>query len=68
MAIIVNLTHGSSASGVGIRLLPLLLCSPFASALSGFVVIRLKIPPLYLIFVGGALQLIGIGLMSLIPE
>ncbi|KAA8905057.1 major facilitator superfamily transporter [Sphaerosporella brunnea] len=74
MAAIVNLpqrfqaVNGTSASGAGVRLLPLLLCSPFASALSGFVITRLKVPPLYLIFTGGALQLIGIGLMSSIPE
>ncbi|KAF8243727.1 MFS general substrate transporter [Wilcoxina mikolae CBS 423.85] len=58
----------NETSASGFRLLPLLLCSPLASGLSGFAVTMLKIPPLHLIFAGGALQLVGIGLMSSIPE
>lgn len=70
MAMIVNLPQrfqavdGLSPTAAGLRLLPLLLCSPFASGLSGVLVTKFKIPPFYIILFGSVLQLIGIGLSS----
>ncbi|PMD16224.1 major facilitator superfamily transporter [Hyaloscypha hepaticicola] len=56
--------NSTSAIGAGIRLLPLLLLSPIASATSGFLITTLRIPPLYILILGGSLQTIGVGLFS----
>ncbi|KAL8732425.1 MAG: hypothetical protein Q9181_003971 [Wetmoreana brouardii] len=74
MAVIVNLPQrfqavdGVSPTAAGTRLLPLLLCSPFASGLSGFLVTKVKVPPAYLVIIGSALQLLGVGLTSSLPS
>ncbi|KAL8667019.1 MAG: hypothetical protein Q9202_000941 [Teloschistes flavicans] len=73
-AVIVNLpqrfqaVNGLSPTAAGIRLLPLLLCSPFASGLSGLLVTKAKVPPAYLLILGSALQLLGVGLTSSLPS
>jgi len=70
MAAIINIpqrlqtVNSTTAVGAGIRLLPLLLLSPVASSLSGVLISKLKVPPLYLLIVGGSLQTIGVGLFS----
>ncbi|KND91015.1 putative MFS-type transporter [Tolypocladium ophioglossoides CBS 100239] len=70
MAAIINIpqrlqtVNSTSAIGAGIRLLPLLLLSPVATSLSGLLISKLKVPPLYLLIVGGSLQAIGVGLFS----
>lgn len=56
--------NSTSAIGAGIRLLPLLLLSPIASAASGFLITTLRMPPLYTLILGGSLQTIGVGLFS----
>jgi hypothetical protein len=58
--------NGSSPTRAGISLLPLLLMTPFASGLSGYLVSnqKLRVPPLYLVALGSCLQLIGVGLDS----
>jgi hypothetical protein len=58
--------NGVSASRAGISLMPLLLMTPFASALSGLLVSnrKFRVPPLYLVLLGSSLQLIGVGLDS----
>jgi hypothetical protein len=58
--------NGSTPTGAGISLLPLLLMTPFASGLSGYLVSnqKLRVPPLYLVLFGSCLQLIGVGLDS----
>lgn len=53
-----------SAIDAGIRMLPLLLLTPVASALSGLMVARLRVPPLFVLLFGAALQCIGVGLFS----
>ncbi|TLD25534.1 hypothetical protein PspLS_05725 [Pyricularia sp. CBS 133598] len=53
-----------SAIDAGIRMLPLLLLTPVASALSGLMVARLRVPPLFVLLLGAALQCIGVGLFS----
>ncbi|ROW13285.1 hypothetical protein VPNG_05429 [Cytospora leucostoma] len=70
MAALINIpqrlqtVNSTTAIGAGIRLLPLLLLSPVASASSGALVTRLRVPPLYLLIIGGCLQAVGIGLFS----
>lgn len=59
-----QIVNSTSAIGAGIRLLPLLLLSPIASATSGLLITRLKIAPLYILILGGSLQTIGVGLFS----
>ncbi|RMZ75534.1 hypothetical protein DV738_g5436, partial [Chaetothyriales sp. CBS 135597] len=74
MVIIVNLpqrfqaVNNFSPFRAGIYLLPLLLSSPFASGLCGYLVSKLKIPPFYLIISGAALQLLGICLLGSLDE
>lgn len=57
----VNMT---TATGAGIRMFTLLLLSPVATAFAGVLVSKLRVPPLYILFLGGCLQTIGIGLFS----
>ena len=57
----VNMT---TATGAGIRMFPLLLLSPVATIFAGFMVSKLRVPPLYILFLGGSLQTIGVGLFS----
>ncbi|KAI0097180.1 major facilitator superfamily transporter [Nemania sp. FL0031] len=70
MAAIINIpqrlqtVNSTTAIGAGIRLLPLLLLSPVASALSGLFISKMGVPPLYLLIIGGSLQTIGVGLFS----
>ncbi|KAK8080260.1 major facilitator superfamily domain-containing protein [Apiospora hydei] len=51
----------------GVRLLPLLLASPVATAVAGQLVTKLKVPPFYLTMFAASLQMLGIGLCSSIP-
>jgi len=74
MAAIINIpqrlqtVNSMTAVDAGIRLLPLLLLSPVASSLSGLLISKLKVPPLYLLILGGSLQTIGVGLYSSIDS
>ncbi|KAJ4312717.1 hypothetical protein N0V84_009779 [Fusarium piperis] len=54
--------YGVSPVQGGLTLLPLLLTSPLATALSGFLTGNAKVPPFYLVLVASVLQVIGIGL------
>jgi hypothetical protein len=58
--------NGTTAQRAGISLLPLLLMTPLASGLSGYLASnqKLRLPPLYLVLLGSCLQLIGVGLDS----
>lgn len=73
VAIVVNIpqraqaVYGFSPIRAGLALLPLLLMSPFATALSGYVTSNLKVPPLYLIIIGAVLQVLGMGLTCSLP-
>ncbi|KAK3390170.1 major facilitator superfamily transporter [Podospora didyma] len=70
MAAIINIpqrlqtVNGTTAGEAGLRLLPLVLCSPFATVVAGFLVSKLRVPPLYVLLVGGILQTVGVGLFS----
>ena len=55
--------NAASPTRAGLLLLPLLLLSPFASGLSGYLGTNFKVPPVYLVIVGSFLQLLGVGLM-----
>ena len=56
--------HGDSALQAGIRLLPFTILTPCGSMLAASLTGKAKMPPIYLQFVGAALQVIGVALMS----
>ncbi|KAF2464555.1 MFS multidrug transporter-like protein [Lindgomyces ingoldianus] len=60
--------NGLSSLDAGIRLLPFAIASPFGSALSPAICKKCKVPPVYLCFVGSALQIIGFALLSTLPD
>lgn len=51
-----------SPVGAGWRMLPLMLSIAVAAGVAGYIIQRLKIPPLYLFLVAGVLQTIGLAL------
>ncbi|KAK8060029.1 MFS multidrug transporter [Apiospora saccharicola] len=73
MSVLINLPQriqavdGISPFDAGVRLLPLLLASPVATATAGQLVTKLKVPPYYLTVFAATLQMLGIGLCSSIP-
>ncbi|TVY27456.1 Efflux pump [Lachnellula hyalina] len=73
VAIVVNIPqraqalYGFTPLRAGLALLPLLLTSPLATAVSGFLTSNRKVPPLYLILGGAVLQVIGVGLTCSLP-
>ncbi|KAK6852975.1 hypothetical protein PG995_011526 [Apiospora arundinis] len=70
MTVIVNLPQriqavdGVSPFDAGVRLLPLLLASPVATAVAGQLATKMNVPPFYLIMFATSLQMLGIGLCS----
>ncbi|RGP61088.1 hypothetical protein FLONG3_10643 [Fusarium longipes] len=59
--------YGMSPSQAGISLLPMMLSSPVATVLSGYLTGNAKFPPVYPIVVAAALQVLGVGLMCSLP-
>ncbi|EPE36690.1 MFS general substrate transporter [Glarea lozoyensis ATCC 20868] len=55
--------YGASPAEAGLHLLPLLLTSPLATALSAFLTGKLKVPPMWLILGGAVFQVVGVALM-----
>ena len=53
-----------SAFNAGWRLLALMLCSPLGSVVSGYLVQKIKVPPVYVFFVAAILQTVGLALMG----
>ncbi|KAM0803962.1 drug resistance transporter EmrB/QacA subfamily [Usnea florida] len=53
-----------SAFNAGWRLLALMLCSPLGSVTSGYLIQKLKIPPIYVFLAAAILQTIGLALMG----
>lgn len=44
-----------------------MLCSPLGSAISGFLVSKIKLPPIYIFLVAAILQTVGLALMGTLP-
>ncbi|KAJ4117611.1 hypothetical protein NW768_010978 [Fusarium equiseti] len=55
--------YGLSPSQAGISLLPMMLSSPAATVLSGYLTGNAKIPPVYPIVIAAGIQVLGVGLM-----
>ena len=70
IAVVVNIpqrfqvVNDLSAFDAGWRLLALMLCSPLGSAISGYLVSKVKIPAIYLFLAAAILQTIGLALMG----
>ncbi|KAK4234164.1 major facilitator superfamily transporter [Achaetomium macrosporum] len=70
MAAIINIpqrlqvVNGTTAVDAGIRMLPLLLCSPIATVVSSLLLTKLRLPPLAVLLAGCSLQTLGVGLFS----
>ncbi|KAH8680619.1 drug resistance transporter EmrB/QacA subfamily [Xylariales sp. PMI_506] len=70
MTVLINLPQrfqavdGATAFEAGVHLLPMLLASPVATAVSGQLVGKLKLPPFYMLLFATSLQILGIGLSS----
>ncbi|KAF4338017.1 major facilitator superfamily transporter [Fusarium beomiforme] len=59
--------YGMSPSRAGIILLPMMLTSPAATVLSGYLTGNAKVPPAYLIVGAAVLQVLGVGLTCSLP-
>ncbi|KAJ0285904.1 hypothetical protein Brms1b_008524 [Colletotrichum noveboracense] len=59
--------YGLNPVQSSLSVLPLLLTSPFATAISGVLTSNYNVPPAYLILIGSVIQLIGVGLSISIP-
>lgn len=59
-----QVVNGLGAVDAGIRMLPLLLCSPIATILASVLLSKLRLPPLYVLVAGCSLQTVGVGLFS----
>lgn len=73
VSIVVNIPQRAQAVNelspirTGIALLPLLLISPFATAVLGILTSNFKVPPFYSMLIGAVLQLVGVGLTTSLP-
>ncbi|KAF6815326.1 major facilitator superfamily transporter [Colletotrichum sojae] len=56
--------NGLSPFRAGVHLLPFLLSSPLATAISGQLATKWDVPPFYLLLFGASMQMLGIGLAS----
>ncbi|GKT93539.1 MFS multidrug transporter protein [Colletotrichum tofieldiae] len=56
--------NGLSPFNAGVHLLPLLLSSPLATAVSGHLATKWDVSPFYLLLFGATMQMLGIGLAS----
>jgi len=59
-----QVVNGTTAVDAGIRMLPLLLCSPVATVVASVLLSKLRLPPLYVLIAGCSLQTLGVGLFS----
>lgn len=60
--------YGTSPLGAGVRLLPFNFLISFATVFVNIVAAKARIKPIYLLFIGSALQLIGLALFSTLTD
>lgn len=63
-----DIVNGASPSSAGFHLIPLLISLPLAGVSSGALVSKMKAGPLYVLFGGGALQVVGIAMMGFLSS
>lgn len=62
-----QIVNGTSPTGAGIRLFPMILAAPLASWFSAILTSVAKIPPFYVLTIACSLQVVGLALMSTLP-
>lgn len=62
-----QLVYGLSGLDSGVRVIPFTVFWSFGIIGASMIAGKLKVPPIYLIFVGSAFQIIGFGLLGTLP-
>ncbi|RPA95467.1 putative MFS multidrug transporter [Choiromyces venosus 120613-1] len=62
-----QIVNGTSATGAGIRLFPMVLTAPLASWFSAVLISVVKIPAFYVLVTACSLQVVGLSLMGTLP-
>lgn len=60
--------HGATPFGAGLRLIPFNFVIALSSALINVLAAKTRIPPVYLLFAGSVIQLVGLVLFSTLPD
>lgn len=60
--------YGTSPFGAGLRLIPFNFSIALSSVLINVIVGKTRIPPIYLLFAGSVIQLIGLALFSTLSD
>ncbi|KAF2970349.1 hypothetical protein GQX73_g3234 [Xylaria multiplex] len=63
-----QLVYGTSGLDAGVRLIPFTAVIPLGSIFASILAGKLKIPPVYLLILGSALQVLGFALMGTLPS
>lgn len=58
---------GTTALGAGIRLLPYMLSTSLGALAANIIGAKGRVPPIYLLFFGALLQVLGLALLSTLP-
>ena len=62
-----QIVNDASALEAGVRLLPLTLCASVGTVVANMLASTLRIPPVFIILLGTALQILGATLLSTLP-
>jgi len=63
-----QLVYGTSGLDAGVRLIPFTAVIPIGSIFASIMCGKIKIPPVYLLLVGSALQVLGFALIGTLPS
>jgi hypothetical protein len=63
-----QVANGLSPLGAGIRLLSFVCAQPLGSFMANAIAGATKMPPLFILLAGTALQILGLGLMTMLPS
>lgn len=63
-----QIVNGLSATQAGVRFIPFTLASPFGSAFAPAICKKWKVPPIYFVVFAAVLQIIGLALISTLPN
>ncbi|KAJ8070672.1 hypothetical protein OCU04_001043 [Sclerotinia nivalis] len=63
-----QVVNGMSPIAAGVRLIPFNALIAFGTVIANIIVAKAHIPPIYLMFIGSSLQIIGITLISTVPN
>lgn len=63
-----QIVYGTSGLDAGVRLIPFTVVIPIGSIFASVVAGKAKVPPVYLLILGSALQVLGFSLIGTIPS